>query len=105
MGVSIRAYARHRGVAESTVRKALASGRITSEPDGTIDPAKADAAWKANTNVAKRRKRKRVPKAAGARRVEGAGVAEAEKSSNEIPHAADSPTARIPWLFGEFGKV
>jgi len=64
MGVSIRAYASRRGVAESTVRKALQAGRITAERDGTIDPDKADAAWKANTNVAKRRRRKAVPKAA-----------------------------------------
>jgi len=43
MGLSRRAYARHRGVAENAVRKAIASGRITLEPDGTIDPVKADA--------------------------------------------------------------
>lgn len=44
MGLSRRAYARHRGCAESAVRKALASGRIGLEPDGTIDPVKVDAA-------------------------------------------------------------
>lgn len=49
MGVSRRAYAKHRGVAENAVRKALASGRIKLEPDGTIDIAKADAAWTRNT--------------------------------------------------------
>ena len=38
MGLSRRAYARHRGVAENAVRKAIASGRIELEPDGTIDP-------------------------------------------------------------------
>ncbi len=64
MGVSIREYARHRGVAESTVRKALQSARIAAEPDGTIEPGTADAAWARNTNAAKRRKRKAVPKAA-----------------------------------------
>ena len=64
MGVSIREYARHRGVAESTVRKALRSGRIVAEADGTIEPGTADAAWQANTNAAKQRKRKAVPKAA-----------------------------------------
>ncbi len=64
MGISIREYARHRGVAESTVRKALRSGRIAAEPDGTIEPGTADAAWAQNTNAAKRRKRKAVPKAA-----------------------------------------
>ncbi len=50
MGLSRRAYARHRGCAENAVRKAIASGRISVEADGTIDPAKADAQWAANTD-------------------------------------------------------
>ncbi len=55
MGMSRRAYARHRGVAESAVRKAIASGRITLEPDGTIDPVKADRQWDLQTDPVKRR--------------------------------------------------
>ena len=43
MSMSLRAYARHRGVALSAVQKAIATGRIHPEPDGSIDPAKADA--------------------------------------------------------------
>jgi hypothetical protein len=35
-----------------TVYKALGSSRITRVPDGSIDPAKADAAWLANTSPA-----------------------------------------------------
>jgi hypothetical protein len=58
MGLSRRAYARHRGVAENAVRKALASGRISIEPDGTIDPVKADAAWARATDPAQQRKRR-----------------------------------------------
>ena len=50
MGLSRRAYAKHRGCNESAVRKAIAAGRITVEADGTIDPEKADAAWAANTS-------------------------------------------------------
>ena len=50
MGLSRRAYARHRGCNESAVRKAIAAGRISVEADGTIDPEKADAAWAANTS-------------------------------------------------------
>ena len=50
MGLSRRAYARHRGCDESAVRKAIAAGRISVEADGTIDPEKADAAWAANTS-------------------------------------------------------
>ncbi|MDK9720401.1 MAG: elements of external origin [Rhodospirillales bacterium] len=34
--------------------KAIQSGRIPQEPDGTIDPAKADAAWEAQSDPAKR---------------------------------------------------
>ena len=49
-GLSIRAYARHRGCSEKAVRKAIAAGRITKESDGTIVPAKADAEWEANTS-------------------------------------------------------
>ena len=51
MGVSIRAYARHRGVAENAVRKAIKAGRITPDSNGKIDVAKADAAWEANTDT------------------------------------------------------
>lgn len=49
MGLSIRAYARHRGVTDTAVHKAIRSGRITPEPDGTLDPEKADAEWALNT--------------------------------------------------------
>ena len=38
MGVSRRSYAAQRGVSEAAVRKAIATGRITTLPDGTIDP-------------------------------------------------------------------
>lgn len=49
VGISIRAYGRYRGVSDTAVRKAIATGRITAEADGTIDPARADAEWAANT--------------------------------------------------------
>ena len=42
MGVSLRAYAKHRGVSDTAVRKAIKSGRIQAETDGTIDIAKVD---------------------------------------------------------------
>ena len=45
MGVSRRRYAAQRGVSEAAVRKAIATGRITTLPDGSIDPARADSAW------------------------------------------------------------
>jgi hypothetical protein len=49
MGISIRAYARHRGVSDTAVHKAIRSGRITPETDGTIDPGRADQDWARNT--------------------------------------------------------
>lgn len=61
MGLSIRAYAQHRaaqglpGTSHTAVRKAIQSGRITAEGDGTIDPARADAQWAGQTDPAKQR--------------------------------------------------
>jgi hypothetical protein len=54
MGLSIRAYARHRGVSHVAVKKAIDTGRITPLPDGTIDPMAADAQWAANTTPTRR---------------------------------------------------
>ena len=53
MGISIRAYARHRNVSPSTVHKAIKTGRITPEADNTLDPAKADQQWEQNTTPTK----------------------------------------------------
>jgi len=56
MGLSRRAYARHRkerglvGGTDAAVRKAISTGRIDVEADGTINPAKADAQWAASTD-------------------------------------------------------
>ena len=61
MGLSIRAYARHReakglpGASDTAVRKAIKTGRISKEADGTIDPARADAQWSGQTDPAKQR--------------------------------------------------
>jgi len=66
MGVSIRAYARHRGVSDAAVRKAIATGRITPEPDGTLDPERTDAEWARNTEAPRTGTRKQAPRAAPA---------------------------------------
>ena len=52
MIMSLRAYARHRGVALSAVQKEIATGRIHPETDGRIVPAKADAQWDRHTRPA-----------------------------------------------------
>lgn len=51
MGISIRAYARHRGVSHVAVKKAIDTGRITPLSDGTIDPETADREWAQNTTT------------------------------------------------------
>ena len=48
VAMSLREYARHRGVALSAVQKAIASGRIATLADGRIDPVAADSAWERN---------------------------------------------------------
>ena len=59
MGVSVRAYAASRkerglpGGSRYGVQKALRDGRITKEPDGTIDPDEADVEWDRNTDEGK----------------------------------------------------
>jgi len=51
-GISQRAYARYRGVTHRAVQKAIGTGRITTNPDGSIDPDLADSQWTANTDPA-----------------------------------------------------
>ena len=69
-GLTIRGYARHRGVSHTAVRKALAAGRITTGPGGGIDPVLADQEWATSTNLSKPRnsvtgvpKKRRAPDA------------------------------------------
>jgi hypothetical protein len=47
--LSLRGYAKHRGVSLKAVQKAIQSGRIRTTADGKIDPAQADAEWERNT--------------------------------------------------------
>ena len=53
MGISLREYARRRGVSHVAVMKAIKVGRITPEPDGSLDPVKADAQWDDQTDPAR----------------------------------------------------
>lgn len=55
MGLSIRAYARQRGVSHVAVLRAIKQGRVPLEADGTVDPRKADAAWERATDPARSR--------------------------------------------------
>lgn len=60
MGISIRAYARHRGVSHVAVLKAIDAGRITPEADGSINSERADQDWTANTSQPKHRMRQKL---------------------------------------------
>ena len=88
MGLSIRAYARHRGVSHVAVKKAIDTGRITPLPDGTIDPVAADAQWAANTTPTRR------SVAAGPREVPQAPAAVREMT--QAPARAVRETAEPP---------
>jgi len=57
MGLSIRAYAKVRGVSHVAVLKAIKAGRIPIEPDGAIDLGKADAAWERSTDPGRTKSR------------------------------------------------
>lgn len=98
MGLSRRAYAKHRGVTENAVRKAIVSGRIELEPDGTIDPVKADLAWAKRTDPAQRRQSKTgsssVPRAeAPAEKIKPVPVSAVEAVRDTLREAGEAPTA------------
>jgi len=61
--VSLRAYAKHRGVTLKAVQKAIQSGRIQTTPDGKIDAGQADADWERNTGPKVRRTAASAPPA------------------------------------------
>ncbi|WP_347268142.1 elements of external origin [Paracoccus sp. (in: a-proteobacteria)] len=84
MGMSRRQYAAYRGVSHTAVGKAIASGRIIPEPDGSIDPVKADRQWDAQTDPA--RQRGMQARAQGA--ATAAGTARATAATRPVPRAA-----------------
>lgn len=97
MGLSIRAYARHRGVSHVAVKKAIDTGRITPLPDGTIDPVAADAQWTANTTPTRRSvtaepREAPQPAAVAAREIP---QTPASASSRPQREAADPPTPTL----------
>ena len=53
--LSLRAYAKHRGVTLKAVQKAIESGRIHTTSDGKLDVSQADAEWARNTGPKARR--------------------------------------------------
>lgn len=96
MGLSIRAYARHRGVSHVAVKKAIDTGRISQLPDGTIDPVVADAQWAANTAPTRRSvaaEPKEAPQlAAATRETPQAPTSASNRTQREV---ADPPTPAL----------
>ncbi|MBE0656817.1 MAG: hypothetical protein IH602_03950 [Bryobacteraceae bacterium] len=54
--LSLRAYAKHRGVSLAAVQKAIKSGRIATTADGSIDSERANADWSAKTRPGQKRR-------------------------------------------------
>lgn len=106
MGMSIRAYARHRGVTDTAVHKAIRTGRITPEPDGTLDPVRADQEWAQNTQAIQTGSRQRAvqvapedPPASGATAGGGTSLLQA-RTVNEVVKAQTNKV-RLARLKGE----
>lgn len=101
MGLSIRAYARHRGVSDTAVHKAIRAGRITPEPDGTLDPEKADAEWARNTEGPPIGTRRGAAKARGAEETGPGGTSLLQaRTVNEVVKAQTNKV-RLARLKGE----
>jgi hypothetical protein len=49
--MTLRQYSKHRGVALSSVQKAIRTGRIRTLVDGNVDSEQTDAEWEKNTMV------------------------------------------------------
>lgn len=92
MPLSLRAYAKHRGVSLAAVQKAIKSGRIKTLPDGKVDPELADSQWKLRTR-ASMQKRPLVSDAsggaAGKMRVDAAISASDSDDADAIPNVND----------------
>jgi hypothetical protein len=88
MGLSIRGYARHRGVSHVAVLKAIETGRITPLPDGTIDLETADAQWAQNTlnsRQAEAPEPPAKPKTKAKARSDPASAVPMEPSNTQVP--------------------
>lgn len=83
MGLSIRAYARHRGVSHVAVMRAIKAGRVPVEPDGTVDATKADAAWQRSTDPARAKPEPKRPAAGSLKPVPDAALGSVRETLKE----------------------
>ena len=92
MGISLREYARRRGVSHVAVMKAIKVGRITPEPDGSLDPVKVDAQWDDQTDPARQPE---APEDEPARTDQRPAASDLDKSGDEVAQVR-SPAAAEP---------
>ena len=93
---SNRKLAEALGVSETAVRKALASGRISRESDGSFDTAKVKLQWAGNTDAAQQRPTAKA--APSLRPVPAAALASVRETLRESgdPHVAEPIAAGGP---------
>ena len=105
-GLSQRAYARHRGVTHRAVQKAIKTGRITTNSDGTIDPARADAQWTANTDPASAARyeldeeNEKSPQDAGLTTPSGGGAGRPDRRPATVPSTSRNGASELPTAGG-----
>jgi hypothetical protein len=93
MGISLRAYAKHRHCSLFAVQKAIRTGRIPVLGDGRVDVASADRAWDAA--AAARRAAERV-RADPKRVVLSAGsLASAERTTRAVLDEHGAPAGEV----------
>lgn len=96
MGLSIAAYAKHRGCSRKAVQKAIDAGRIRLLKDGTINAKKADQDWEANTSPGHARSGAAAAEAAKGKTADGSRKTSAETATSlAMKRRHDAAKARL----------
>lgn len=101
MEISNSAYARHRGVSEAAVRKAIKQGRISQTEDGKIDLTIADQEWEQNSDPAQV---KSLPIKHGTGNKDLARIGESYQKSRTLREAYNAQLAKLQFE-RESGKL
>lgn len=99
MSLSLRAYAKHRGVSLAAVQKAIKAKRVTTEPDGKIDPDKADKQWNSRTDPAKQQqqRKRKTPTPPAVEEEQGQESDSGDEPQPEVDDYWKSKAAREYW--------
>ena len=95
MELSIRAYARHRGITDGAVRKAIKAGRITKNKNDKIDPELADKQWSKNTDPAQVKETKKEEVKQESNSYNSAPLGPSYKQSRAIKEAYNAKLTRL----------